>query len=87
MATRDSVSVCLQHCEEALQLAQFQYDEAAKQEHYNIEHFTQSQQLLETAYSELEHLSRSANEQQRDLLNRMKAQVEQMQHNMITLRH
>ncbi|MBD3110525.1 YtzC family protein [Bacillus sp. AGMB 02131] len=87
MATRQSIDACLQNCEEALGFAQHQYEEASKQEHYNDDLYTQSQQLLETAYNELEMMSRSANEQQRQQLVRMRMQIEQMQHNMILLRH
>ena len=87
MATRQSIDNCLQNCEEVLDIAQQQYEEASKQEHYNDDLYTQSQQLLETAYNELEQLAQSANDQQRQQLGRMKIQIEQMQHNMILLRH
>ena len=87
MATRQSIEQCIQNCEEALQLAQEQYTEASKQEHYNDEHYIQSQQLLQTAYNELEHMAHSSNEQQRAQLNRVKMQIEQLQHEMILLRH
>lgn len=87
LATRQSVDACLKNCEEALQLAQEQYSEASKQEHYNDNHYILSQQLLQTAYNELEHMANSSNEQQRAQLNRMKIQIEQMQHEMILLRH
>ena len=87
MATRQSIDACLQNCEDALGFAQQQYEEASKQEHYNDDLYTQSQQLLEIAYSELEQLAQSANDQQREQLARMKMQIEQMQHNMILLRH
>ena len=87
MATRESIDNCLQNCEEVLGIAQQQYEEASRQEHYNDDLYTQSQQLLETAYNELEHLAQSANDQQRHQLARMRIQIEQMQHNMIILRH
>ena len=87
MATRQSIDNCLQNCEEVLDIAQQQYEEASKQEHYNDDLYTQSQQLLETAYNELEMMSRSANDQQRQQLVRMRMQIEQMQHDMILLRH
>jgi len=87
MATRQSIEQCIQNCEEALQLAQEQYTEASKQEHYNDDHYIQSQQLLQTAYNELEHMAHSSNEQQRAQLNRVKIQIEQLQHEMILLRH
>lgn len=87
MATRESIDNCLQNCEEVLDIAQQQYEEASRQEHYNDDLYTQSQQLLETAYNELEQLAQSANDQQRQQLARMRIQIEQMQHNMIILRH
>lgn len=87
LATRQSVDNCLKNCVEVLDIAQQQYEDASKQAHYNDDLYTQSQQLLETAYSELELLAQSANDQQREQLARMKMQIEQMQHNMILLRH
>ena len=87
MATRQSIGNCLENCAEALELAREQYKEASKQEHYNEEHYTESQALLQTAYNELEQLAQSSNDQQREALNRMKIQIEQMQHDMIVLRH
>ncbi|MGM9929918.1 MAG: YtzC family protein [Bacillus sp. (in: firmicutes)] len=87
MATRQSVENCLHNCEEAIRLAQEQYTEAAKQEHYNDTHYIESQQLLQTAANELEHMAQSSNDQQRAQLNRMKMQIEQLQHEMILLRH
>lgn len=87
MATRESVHTCLQNCTEALQIAEHQYSEASKQEHYNDDTYIESQQLLQTAINELAQLENSSNEQQREQLNRMKMQIEQMQHNMVLLRH
>ncbi|WP_042345187.1 DUF2524 family protein [Bacillus massiliigorillae] len=87
MATRESVDNCLLHCNEALEIANQQYSEAAKQEHYNDEDYIQSQQLLQLAANELQLMAHSCNDQQREQLNRMKIQIEQMQHDMITLRH
>ncbi|MGM9925122.1 MAG: YtzC family protein [Bacillus sp. (in: firmicutes)] len=87
MATRQSVDDCLLQCDEALDIAQQQYDEASKQEHYNDDQYTESQQLLQLAANELQQMAHSCNDQQREQLNRMKIQIEQMQHDMITLRH
>lgn len=87
MATRESIDACLQNCEEALEIAHQQYNEASRQEHYNDSHYIQSQQLLQTALNELEHLANSSNDQQREQLNRMKMQIEQKQHDMVLLRH
>lgn len=87
MGIRQSVENCLNNCEEALSIANEQYTEASKQEHYNDDLYIQSQQLLQIAHNELEELARTANEQQRGQLNRMRIQIEQMQHNMVLLRH
>lgn len=87
MATRQSVDDCLLNCNEALDIAQQQYTEASKQEHYNNSEYIQSQQLLQLAANELQLMANSCNDQQREQLNRMKIQIEQMQYDMITLRH
>ncbi|MEH6942706.1 DUF2524 family protein [Bacillus sp. JJ722] len=87
MATRQSVDNCLLNCNEALEVAQQQYTEASKQEHYNNSEYIQGQQLLQLAANELQLMANSCNDQQREQLNRMKIQIEQMQYDMITLRH
>lgn len=87
MATRQSVESCLQNCTEALNIAEEQYKDASLQEHYNDDSYILSQQLLQTALNELQQLANSSNDQQREQLNRMRIQIEQMQHNMVLLRH
>ncbi|WP_050616123.1 DUF2524 family protein [Bacillus testis] len=87
MATRQSVDHCLQNCVEALNFAKQQYEEASRQEHYNDSTYIDSQQLLQTALNELQMMAHNSNDQQREQLNRMKMQLEQMQHDMILLRH
>ena len=87
MATRESIDSCLKNCNEVLQFAEQQYLDASKQEHYNDDGYIQSQQLLQIAANELQQLAHSSNDQQREQLNRMKMQIEQRQHDMITLRH
>ncbi|MGN1402669.1 MAG: YtzC family protein [Bacillus sp. (in: firmicutes)] len=87
MATRQSIDHFLTNCHEALTFARDQYNEASRQEHFNEEEYTQCQQMLESAHADLEQLMNSSNGQQREQLYRMRAQLEEMQHNMIVLRH
>nr|WP_041089771.1 YtzC family protein [Jeotgalibacillus soli] len=87
MATRQSMEDCLEQCESVLSIAKEQYKEASQQEHYNNSEFVQSQLLLESAYNDLEKLNHYANEEQKEQLQRMKIQLHQMRHDMISLRH
>ncbi|MFS0780488.1 DUF2524 family protein [Bacillus sp. 1P06AnD] len=87
MATRQSIQNCLENCVETLNIAQQQYDEASRQEHYNDSTYIDSQQLVQTALNEVQLMANNSNDQQREQLNRMKIQLEQMQHDMILLRH
>jgi hypothetical protein len=87
LATRQSVDQLLQQCEDAINLAQDQYKDAATQQHYNDGDFTNALQALEDAYNDLAKLSFSANSQQREQLHRMRLQLQQVQNNMILLDH
>ncbi|HEY9577649.1 MAG TPA: YtzC family protein [Pseudobacillus sp.] len=85
MATRQSVDECLEQCQSAINYAEQQYNEAARQVHNNAGDFSQSQLMLESAYNDLDKLLLSANEQQREMLHRMRLQLQQMQNSMILL--
>ncbi|RJS61932.1 hypothetical protein CJ483_19350 [Bacillus sp. PK3_68] len=87
MATRQSVDECLEQCQGAINYAEEQYKQAARQEHNNDGNFSQSQLMLEDAYNQLDKLLLSANEQQREQLHRMRLQLQQMQNSMILLDH
>ena len=88
MATRQSVEECIQHCQQALEYAaNEQYIEGLKQEHYNDEEYTNAQQKLQDALAEVEKLSLSANDQQREQLHRMRLQLQHLQNEMILLDH
>lgn len=87
MATRQSVDQLLQQCEDAINMAQEQYKQAATQEHYMNGDFTNALQALEDAYNDLAKLAFSANAQQRDQLHRMRIQLQNVQNNMILLDH
>ncbi|MEW9502990.1 YtzC family protein [Jeotgalibacillus marinus] len=87
MATRESVDECIHHCQDVINIAQDQYKEASLQEHINDEGYTESQLKLEQAYIELEKLKDSANAQQKEDLDRVRVQLQEMQNKMILLRH
>ncbi|WP_078379323.1 YtzC family protein [Sutcliffiella halmapala] len=87
MATRDSVEQFIQQFEEAIHNAEVQYSEAQKLEHNNDTEFTMAQKQMEATYNDLMHLSFSCNAQQREQLNRMRLQLQQLQNEMTLLRH
>lgn len=86
MATHKSMDECLGRCENTLEYAQQQYEESAKQEHYNTEGNTEALMRLEDSYNELTVMKNSANDQQRDELDRMKVRVQDLQHAMVVRR-
>lgn len=87
MATRQSVEEYLQKAEDVFRYAKEQFSEAQKQEHYNDTEFTKAQQQLEETYQDLQHLSLSANSQQREQLYRMGLQLQQIQNDMMLQEH
>ncbi len=87
MATRQSMEDFLQYCEDMIQSAKMQYEEAQLQEHFNGVGYSSAQQALEDAYNELEHFDSSCNAQQREQLKLMRSQLLQLQHDMILLEH
>ena len=86
MATRKSMGECLDRCANAIEFAEKQYNVHARQEHYNDLEYTEALVGLENAFNELEAMDNSANDQQRDMLNRMKIQVQDIQHAMVVRR-
>lgn len=87
MATRQSIEECINRCDSAILVAQEQYDEARRQEHYYDVEFSEAQQLLENTIAELEKLSDSSNAQQREQLYRARLRVQQLQNKMILTDH
>ncbi|WP_442853237.1 YtzC family protein [Bacillus sp. EB01] len=87
MATRQSIEDYIHRCQEAIEFAQDQYNHTARQEHYNAEGYTQALQTLEDAYNEMAVLALSANSQQRERLNRMRLQLQQVQNDLILQRY
>ncbi|MGP7818379.1 YtzC family protein [Niallia sp. 01092] len=79
MATRQSVEELLQRCNEVIHDAQEQCKIGSLQEHYNKDEFTESQLKLEEVTNDLIVMAHSANPQQREQLNRMRIQLEQLQ--------
>ncbi|XBP82610.1 YtzC family protein [Bacillus velezensis] len=85
MATRQSVDEHLQRSEQAYEFANEQFITASKQEHYNDNEYSEAQMMLENAVNELNKLSLSANDQQRETLpNEI---VQTLQNNMILQRN
>ncbi|MGG4488624.1 YtzC family protein [Metabacillus idriensis] len=87
MATRQSVTECLDRCTNTYDYARSQYAEGSKQEHYNDTEYSQAQQMLEDAVNECNSLTLSANDQQKEQLYRMRLQLQQLQNEMILLNH
>ncbi|MDQ0215765.1 coenzyme F420-reducing hydrogenase alpha subunit [Oikeobacillus pervagus] len=87
MATRDSMDQFIQRCEDVFRQAQDQYKEGHLQGHYHDEEYTESMQQLEELYNDLLQLYNSANSQQREMLDRKRFQLQQLQNNMILLDH
>ncbi|WP_096156855.1 MULTISPECIES: YtzC family protein [Bacillus] len=87
MATRQSVDHFMQQCEDSIKYAEDQFTSAQAQEHYNDSEYLNAQEKLEETYNDLMHLSMSCNAQQREQLNRMRIQLQQLQNEMTLLRH
>ncbi|WP_265605887.1 YtzC family protein [Bacillus velezensis] len=87
MATRQSVDEHLQRSEQAYEFANEQFITASKQEHYNDNEYSEAQMMLENAVNELNKLSLSANDQQRERLYRMRLRLQTLQNNMILQRN
>lgn len=87
MGTRQTMDHFLEQCEAALRFADFEYTRASKQEHYNDEDFQKAQAYLEEVLREMDPIYKSADSSQKEELQRTKAQLDLMKHDMITLRH
>ncbi|CAM4235610.1 YtzC family protein [Lederbergia lenta] len=87
MATRQSIEDCMNRCESAILVAEEQYNQASRQEHYYDVEFSEAQQQLETAVMEIEKLSDSSNAQQREQLYRTRLKVQQLQNKMMVTNH
>lgn len=87
MATRQSVGQLLEQCEGALRFADFEYSEASRLGHYSDEEFQKSQLYIEEALTNVDKMYGSADAQQRDMLQRMEQQLNEIKNDMILLRH
>ncbi|HWJ78338.1 MAG TPA: YtzC family protein [Niallia sp.] len=85
MATRDSMNELLERCNQVINYAEEQYELASRQEHYNTNEYTDAQMQLENIYNDLHTMDKSANQQQREELHRIRLLVENMQ-NQLTVR-
>ncbi|MTH54485.1 DUF2524 family protein [Bacillus mangrovi] len=87
MATRESVEEYMQTCTDTYNYAKEQFESGAKQEHYHDEEYTKAQSMLEDAVNDLNKLTLSCNDQQKEQLYRMRLQLQQLQNEMILQRH
>ncbi|WP_110927308.1 DUF2524 family protein [Bacillus massiliglaciei] len=87
MATRESLDQFLEVTEGTLRFAQFEYTEASRQEHYEDESYRNAQSYIEESLTDLERLYNSANDQQREMLDRKRRQLNQLKNEMIFLQH
>lgn len=87
MATRQSVTDHMNMCSETLAYAQGQYQNGRMQEHYNDTEYSKAQLMLEDAVNDINKLSLSANDQQKEELYRMRLQLQELQNEMILQRH
>lgn len=87
MATRQSVDEHLQRSEQAYEFANEQFMTASKQEHYNDNEYSEAQMMLENAVNELNKLSLSANDQQREQTLPNEIVPQTLQNNMILRRN
>jgi len=85
LATRDSMNELLERCNQVINYAEEQYELASRQEHYNTNEYTDAQMQLENIYNDLHTMDKSANQQQREELHRIRLLVENMQ-NQLTVR-
>ena len=84
MGTRQSMDHFLEQCEGALRYADFEYTRASKQEHYDDDSFQKAQSYLEEVLREMDPIYDSADRSQKEELQRTKAQLDLMKHEMVT---
>ncbi|HZG70358.1 MAG TPA: YtzC family protein [Chondromyces sp.] len=87
MTTRASIDSFLQRCDNILSQAQEQFTEGHLQGHYHDEEYGEALGSVEEVYNELLQLYNSANSQQREILDRKRFQIQQLQNQMILLNH
>lgn len=84
MTTHKAMDDFMAKAEQAIGFAEEQYIEYSKQQHLNDDEYTMALQQLELLHKELTAVHNSANDQQREDLNRMRMRFEDLQHKMIT---
>lgn len=87
MTTRESLEQFLYQCQQTLDYAKEQFEDGMRQGHFHDIEYSEAQQKLEEKYNELQDVYRSANEQQRDRLHRMRLQIQDLQNQMTLLDH
>lgn len=87
MTTRDAMNQFLSKCEETMEIAREHLTAGSRQEHYDDYEYSQAMLALEERYNELMAVYRSANDQQRDRLHRMRLQMQSLQNEMTLVDH
>ena len=87
MAERQSLESYITQAEQAVEYAKEQLDLGMRQEHYNTMEYSDAQLQLEQAYNDLQTMQQHANDEQRELLNRARMAIRQLQHQMIITPH
>ncbi|AZB44048.1 DUF2524 family protein [Bacillus sp. FJAT-42376] len=87
MATRQSVEEYMQKSVDAYNYAKQQFESGAKQNHYHDIEYTEAQTMLENAVNDLNKLTLSCDDQQKEQLYRMRLQLQELQNEMILQKH
>ncbi|MCU9614268.1 YtzC family protein [Caldibacillus lycopersici] len=87
MTTRDAMNSFISKCEDTLQLARDQYIDGSRQGHFHDVEYSEAQAQLEERYNELMAMYHSASGEQKERLNRMRLQLQQLQNEMTLLNH
>lgn len=87
MTDRYSLDQCISSAQSVLEASKEQVKIAMKQEHYNDIEYSDSQFQLEQALLSLESMMHNANAEQRERIDRMVANIRNVQHQMIITPH
>ncbi|WP_379965276.1 YtzC family protein [Ectobacillus sp. sgz5001026] len=87
MTDRSSLDQCISSAQSVLETSKEQVKTAMKQEHYNDIDYSDAQFQLEQALLSLESMMHNANAEQRERIDRMVANIRNVQHQMIITPH
>ncbi|RSK28245.1 DUF2524 family protein [Bacillus sp. HMF5848] len=87
MTTRDAMEGFLQQSEDTIRFAKKQLQGVQKQGHGNDQEFHSAVEQVEQQVQQLNALALSSNSDQRQTLDRMRLQLQQLQNDMILEKH